>query len=93
MYPFIVKPDNGEPYEVTAGPRDILVWEKTTRGKSFGGDLMDVKALQLTDMYKLAWIASRRLGLFAGTLQEFEESVDLIGNQPDGEPDPTQPAP
>jgi hypothetical protein len=87
---FTVRPDNADEYKVKAGARDVLVWEKTGRGKTFKG-LMD--QLAMVDLYRLAHIASRRLGLFNGDLKAFEETVEVIFEEEEAEPDPTQPAP
>jgi hypothetical protein len=87
--PFRVTPDGGEPYEVTAGTRDVLVWEKTTPGAVASG-LAEQQSL--VDMYKIAWIASRRHGLFDGTLQQFEQNCDLDDGKDEPNVDPTNPA-
>jgi hypothetical protein len=89
MFTFTVKPDNGEPYEVTAGSRDVLVWERTSKGNSFGS-LRD--GLHMGDLYRIAHIASRRLGLFTADLKTFEETCELDFDEEE-EPDPTRPAP
>lgn len=74
MFSWRVIPDEGEPYIVRAGTRDVLAWEKDKPGRS---------AQQLTDnfhvqnAYWLAYRAAKRVGLFDGTRQEFEQSVDL----------------
>ncbi|MDG4790372.1 hypothetical protein O7626_31385 [Micromonospora sp. WMMD1102] len=82
MFTFQVTPDNGEPYKVTAGSRDILHWEKTTKGKSVGA-LSEPENFLMTDMFKLAWIAARRASLFAGRLDEFEAAheVELVDDE------------
>lgn len=89
MFAFKVTPDDGPEFEVTAGSRDVLVWEKTNKGKSFSG-LAD--GLQMADLYKLAFIASKRQGLFEGVSKEFEESCEIVFAE-DDVPDPTRPAP
>lgn len=89
MFDFKVTPDGGEPFEVHAGSRDVLQWEKTTKGASFG-NLAD--GLKLTDMYKIAHIAAKRQGLYTGSLADFETSVELDFDETE-EPDPTRPAP
>ena len=91
MIDVTVIPDGGEPYEITVQSRDVLVWERTGRGNSFGA-LMD--QISMVAMYHLAWIAARRLGHFAGDLKEFEQTVEvnLEETENEGEPDPTPPA-
>lgn len=89
MISFKVVPDDAEPYEVTAGSRDIAHWEKTTKGAA----LIQLKeGLRITDLYKIAWIAARRKSLFAGELAEFEKTCE-IEYEEEPEPDPTPPAP
>jgi hypothetical protein len=97
MFVWRVIPDDGEPYIVEAGTRDVLAWEKEVKGRA---------AQQLQDNFHVAnayWLAHRaatRKGLFSGSRKEFEESVDLESgtfvevpdNDEDG-PDPTHPAP
>ena len=89
MFDFKLTPEGGDTFEVTAGSRDVLQWEKTTKGASFGSI---ANGLKITDLYKIAWIAAKRQDHFTGTLAEFEASVELEFDEQD-EPDPTQPAP
>lgn len=86
---FKVAPDGGEPYTVKAGARDVTWWEKTTPGAALAQLQSGVK---LTDLYKIAWIASRRQSLFAGTLDDFEKTCELEFEE-EPEPDPTPPVP
>lgn len=46
-----------EPTRVEADSRDILMWEKTTKGASFG-DLG--KTLRMTDLYRISYLAAKR---------------------------------
>lgn len=87
-----VTPDNAEPYTVTATARDILTWEKTTKGDRSFVDLMNEPTL--VDFYRVAHIASWRQGLTtAKNLQEFEATCEVAGGlEEDDEPDPTQSA-
>lgn len=87
MIEFKVRPDAGDPFTVEATSRDVVVWEKTGKGRSFSA-LMD--DLRMGEMYRLAWIASRRLGLYRGELSEFETTVDLEFDVEEA-PDPTPP--
>lgn len=48
----------GEPVIVEADSRDILMWEKTTKGASFG-DLG--KTLRMSDLYRISYLAAKRL--------------------------------
>jgi hypothetical protein len=94
MFDFTITPDGKEPYYLTATSRDVLMWEKAGKNRSFTALLTN---RNFTDLYSLAHIASRRQGMFVGTLDEFEEQCDLKGGRDDkkeeGEPDPTQSAP
>lgn len=85
MFTFTVRPDGGEPYALTATTRDILQWEKTSKGKT-------LKTLQeqapIEDFYKIAHFAAKRQQLFTGSLSEFEDSVD-IDVEEDEEENPT----
>lgn len=86
MIRFEVTPDGGEPYELEAGPRDILAWEKTGKGRSFGAL---AERQTFADFYALAHITAKRLGRFDGTLAEFEASCDVVPRAGSAEPDPT----
>lgn len=88
MWKFVVRPDDGEKFEVVATSRDVKKWEQTNRGSSYAGLMRD---LRLTELYKIAHLASHRQGLFTGTLKDFEDNCDLSVQEED-EPDPTQPA-
>lgn len=91
MIDFTIKPDNGEEFQVTAEARDVLVWERTTKYASVSKLSENTS---MVDLYKLAHIASRRLGMFTGSLKDFEETCDLDFEHTtdDDEPDPTQTA-
>ena len=91
--PFVVTPDDGDPYEVVADSRDIYVWEKTTPNKqcSLATVLEEMRFLEL---YRICWIAARRQGMYGKGLDEFSQECQI---EPDEigevEPDPTPPAP
>lgn len=85
MYDFEVEPDEGDKYEVTATSRDILVFEKTTKGATLANLLGNPK---MTDLYALAHIASRRQRMYTGTLSEFEKTCEVVFRET-AEPDPT----
>lgn len=93
MITVTVTPDGGDPYTVTATARDILTWEKTSKGnKTFVGFMAD---MNMTDLYEIARIASWRQGHFTGTKKEFEESCDVsfAEEEQEEEPDPSLPGP
>ena len=94
-----VTPDDGEPYIVKAGSRDLLAWEKQKPGRS--AQQMQ-ENFHIRDAYWLAHRAATRAGRFDGTVKEFEESVDLEsgtwvtdtdGDSDEDGADPTLPAP
>lgn len=86
MIDFTVKPDGAEDFEVKAGTRDVLMWEKTSKGRSFSHLMNDLK---MQDMYKLAHIAASRQGKYAGTLSDFESQCELKFEETE-EVNPTQ---
>ncbi|HEY9416113.1 MAG TPA: hypothetical protein VIQ30_15235 [Pseudonocardia sp.] len=95
MITLTITPDIGDPYKVTATSRDVLTWEKTTKGRSFV-DLINEPTL--VDLYRVAHLAAWRQGLTtAKNLQEFEATCEVAGifddedQVADDEPDPTPP--
>lgn len=88
MIGFKVVPEGGDEYEVTATSRDVYLFEKLNKGKTFQSL---VNNLEMGDMYRLAHLASKRQQLFTGTLEEFTDSCDLEVNSDDEEPGPTPP--
>lgn len=92
MITVTLRPDHGEPFEVTAGTRDIYTWEKTSKGKTFSQLQEDPSVV---DMYEIAWHAARRQGLFTGPLADFVATYELEQEDSDGDekPVPFDPAP
>lgn len=88
MLEFRVVPDDGSAFELVADTRDVLVWEKTAKGRTMKNLMEDIA---ITDMYRIAYIAAKRQGLYDGNQQEFEQSV-VIDLQNGESPDPTQAA-
>lgn len=91
-YRFTVLPDGGDPYEVVAATRDIVVWERVGKDRSFSNL---ARTAHMADLYELCWHAAKRQGLIDCTLGEFERSADLDllpADEQDEEPDPTPPA-
>ncbi|WP_320067867.1 hypothetical protein [Micromonospora sp. RTGN7] len=75
MYDFILRPDgDGEPITVTAGSRDVLQFERTTKGATLSQLLVQPK---MADLYKLAHLAARRTQVFPGSLQDLEAGWEL----------------
>lgn len=94
MFTFTISPDGAEPYELVTGSRDVVVWEKAGRNRSFS---QMAEAMRFTDLYELAHIAAKRQGKPGGDLPLaiWEETRDLDlkddnEDQEDGDSDPTQ---
>ncbi len=88
-----VMPDDGETFEVVATTRDIALWERTNKGASFAGLQRD---MHVTDVYKVAYNAVTRCGLWVGAPKDFEATCDLdVLKDDDGDEsvDPTRPVP
>lgn len=91
LFTFHVTPDGGETFDLAATSRDVLNWEKTTKGASLGKFENEPS---LVDIYKIAHFAAIRTQRFTGSLAEFEQSHDIeFDSEEDSEPeDPTPPA-
>jgi hypothetical protein len=87
MFRVKVIPEDGEPYEVKTTTRDIAQWERRNKGASFAGLQAD---MHMTDLYKVTHLAAVRQGQFTGSLNDFENMVDLDILDSEDEPDPTQ---
>ena len=82
MFDFKVRPDNAEPFEVTATSRDVTAWERgvglpgrpASAGRSLGGI---EKNPRLVDLEELAYVASIRHGLYEGKLASFQDTCDF----------------
>lgn len=82
-----IMPEDGDAFEVTATTRDIAKWEKTTKGATFASFQSEQK---ISDLYKIAFYACTRKGLYSGALADFENGVDLdILDDEDEGSDPT----
>lgn len=89
MFKITVRPDVGDEFEIESSTRDVLNWEKTTKGASLG-KLKENPTM--TDLYKIAHFTVQRLQKFTGDLAEFERTCDIdVEQETDdgGEPDPT----
>lgn len=84
-------PDDGDPYELVAGSRQIMLWEATGRNNTLAR-LNDNPSMP--DFYFIGHLAAVKAGKFAGSLDEFKNSVDLemLPQSEDGE-SPTRPGP
>lgn len=67
MFQFRVTPDNGEPFDVTAGMRDVRWWEKTHRGRSMGM-LQSAAGVSAGVLFEIAYSAARRQGFVPDTM-------------------------
>ncbi len=90
MIKFTVKPDGLPEFDVEGDTRDVLNWERTSKGKTFGG-LMD--SLAMGDLYRIAYFASVRQSLWSGTEREFEAAIVLVFKGLSDGSDPTNAAP
>lgn len=94
MIAYALVSQDGEKLEFKATARDVFMWEKAYKGKSFG-QLKD--NLHMWDLYAIAHQAATRLGHFDGSLDDFTLTYpDLdwleMAKQPIAMADPTQPA-
>ena len=74
MIDFVITPDNGESFEITATSRHILEWEVMDRRNTLSK--MESNP-EMNDLYTIAFIAARRVGKFSGTLDEWKTTVDI----------------
>lgn len=87
MFKFTIKPDDGEQYEVVAGSRDILAFEKAGRGRTLTQLSENPK---MDDLYALSFLAAKRQGLFEGPREMWDASVDLDFEEDQAATDPTR---
>lgn len=85
MITLVVQPDEGTEYEITATSRDVVRWEKTHKGAR----LANLENASMGDLYALAYCAAVRLKKFAGTEEDFLNTVD-IATREDEEATPTK---
>lgn len=86
MITFHLKPEHGETFDLEGTSRDVLLWERTTKGAQLAKIETDLK---MSDLYKIAYFAMKRTRGFDGTQTEFEETYDLDFDMEE-EPDPTR---
>lgn len=67
MFQFRVTPDRGEPFDLTAGMRDVRWWEKTHRGRSMGM-LQSAAGVSAGVLFEIAYSAARRQGFVPDTM-------------------------
>ena len=79
MFVFKIMPDadDAEPFDVTAGMRDLRRWEKTTKGRSMGM-MTDPGKFSAVLLFEVAHAACTRQGLIGPmTVDEFAERYDI----------------
>lgn len=97
-----ITPDGGDTYRVVAKARHIVAWERLGRGRSLAK--LGEGTLTLTALVEIAHITAVREGRFTGSFDEFLDSHDVTGVEPDAdakdaadddgdESGPTPPAP
>jgi hypothetical protein len=70
-----VHPDDGEPFEVTAGQRDMALWE----AQPFGCNAFDALGTRgVTFLRFLAWAAIRRGGQKTPTFDAWSATIDRV---------------
>lgn len=69
-----ITPDEGDPYDLNISSRVIMAWERANKDVSFQ---QFMERMNFTHLYDLAHRAAFRAKKFTGTLQEFEETVDI----------------
>lgn len=81
---FALVPDNGDSFDVVVDSRDILEWEETTKNANIA---TLAEKPSLVSFYKLAYLASVRLGKFDGTLEQFKKgyAIEMYVEVPDDE--------
>jgi hypothetical protein len=84
MITFKVTPDGGDPYELVATSRDVYVWEKKGKDRTF---FSLMKSMSMVSLYELCHVAAKRQQTFSGTLDEFVESHTLEIESSDDELD------
>jgi hypothetical protein len=87
MFRFRVNPDDGEPFEVESTSRDILAWER--KSKQTARYLLE--KLPMAELYKIAFNAAERQGLYDRGYAEFESGCDLKVIRTEDDDDTTDP--
>ncbi len=78
MFDMRVIPDGGEPFDISAGMRDVRLWEKTHAKRSLGM-LRDEGGVSATVLYEIAFTACRRSGSIPADMTEdvFADSYEI----------------
>lgn len=83
MFELRITPDDGDTLDVSAGMRDVRMWEKTHKNRGLG-QLSDGAAISATVLYELAFTAAKRSGLLPAGLTEdaFADQYELEVEEP-----------
>lgn len=82
-----IRPDDGDPLELSIEARDALIWERTGKGNP---SILDyLRNPSMTELYRLAHIAMKRQHQYAEDLKTFQQNHDVQIHTEDAEPDPT----
>ena len=81
-----VELESGEKWTVQSKTVDYLLWETTAKKHKWGG-IGDNPALWEAF---IGWAASRRLGHYAGTWEQWQKDIDMVDAE-QIEADPTPP--
>jgi hypothetical protein len=73
MITFKIAEDGAESFEVTAQPRDVLLWERSVRGAKFD----NFTTPSFEDIYGLAYFACKRQRVWDGNRKDFEDRCDV----------------
>lgn len=98
MFTFKVVPDDPavEPFELTAGMRDLRLWEKTNKGRGLGmlGDKAGVSVVILFEIATAAATRQRKVPI-GTTADEFAEAyeIELQDDESEGTPEAADPTP
>jgi len=83
MFEILVQPDGLDSFELSAGLRDIRLWEKTHAKRSMG-QLQDGAAISATILFEVAYSACRRQGLIPDITEDvFCESYEIEVETPE----------
>lgn len=78
MFELRVTPDGGEAFDLSAGMRDVRMWEKTHKGRGMGM-LREAEGVSATLLFEIAYSACRRQKLIPDgmTEDEFTEMYEV----------------
>lgn len=80
IFTFVIADDDDREHDLPIDSRDVVKWERHT-----GRPYSDFNPGSQTDLYVFAWLSARRLKLFSGELEAFEETYLLRFDDDDEE--------